>query len=86
MKHRNTIRLSTLLAALVLCLGLLAGCGSASQPDDAAEETSQAPAAPEGGAPESTVGVLGIILPAAGLAGCAVSVPLSLSFYNKREF
>lgn len=53
MKHRNTTRLSTLLAALVLCLGLLAGCGSASQPDDAAEETSQAPAAPEGGAPES---------------------------------
>ena len=41
MKHRNTIRLSALLAALVLCLGLLAGCGSASQPDDAAEETSQ---------------------------------------------
>lgn len=40
----------------------------------------------EGGAPESTVGFLGIILPAAGLAGCAVSVPLSLSFYNKREF
>lgn len=53
MKHRNTTRLSTLLAALVLCLGLLAGCGSASHPDDAAEETSQAPAAPEGGAPES---------------------------------
>ena len=40
----------------------------------------------EGGAPESTVGFLGIILPAAGLVGCAVSVPLSLSFYNKREF
>lgn len=53
MKHRNTTRLSTLLAALVLCLGLLAGCGTASQLDDAAEETSQAPAAPEGGAPES---------------------------------
>ena len=41
MKHRNTIRLRALLAALVLCLGLLAGCGSASQPDDAAEEPFQ---------------------------------------------
>ena len=53
MKHRNTIRLRALLAALVLCLGLLAGCGSASRPDDAAEETFQSAAAPEGSAPES---------------------------------
>ena len=53
MKHRNTIRLRALLAALVLCLGLLAGCGSASQPDDAAEEPFQSAAAPEGSAPES---------------------------------
>ena len=55
MKHWQTMRLRALLAAAVLCLGLLAGCGSDSRPEDTAEETPQvqAPAEPEDSAPEN---------------------------------